>query len=132
MSSRRRLNEKTLEFKDIDPQLTATLPIPPTSASIENGKLKDTAANRALDPQITPQEVFSSKEIVERAFYTDEKSIVLCDEVKKALEFLIENKIEVDCVITSPPYYGQRDYKVKGQIGLEEHPQQYIDRLVEV
>lgn len=36
----------------------------------------------------------------------------------------------VDCVVTSPPYYGQRDYGVDGQIGLEIHPQQYIDRLL--
>lgn len=37
-----------------------------------------------------------------------------------------------DCIVTSPPYYGQRDYRVHAQIGLEEHPQQYIDRLVSV
>lgn len=36
----------------------------------------------------------------------------------------------VDCIVTSPPYYGQRDYGVEGQIGLEDHPQKYIDRLV--
>ncbi|MDU5535374.1 MAG: site-specific DNA-methyltransferase, partial [Anaerococcus sp.] len=28
-----------------------------------------------------------------------------------------------DCCITSPPYYGLRDYKVKGQIGREESPE---------
>lgn len=38
----------------------------------------------------------------------------------------------VDCCITSPPYYGLRDYGVEGQIGLEETPEEYIDRLVEV
>lgn len=38
----------------------------------------------------------------------------------------------IDCIVTSPPYYGQRDYGVSNQIGLEEHPQQYIDRLVSV
>lgn len=26
----------------------------------------------------------------------------------------------VDCVVTSPPYWGLRDYKVEGQIGLVE------------
>lgn len=36
----------------------------------------------------------------------------------------------IDCIITSPPYYGQRDYGVQGQIGLEEHPRQYLERLV--
>lgn len=38
----------------------------------------------------------------------------------------------VDCIVTSPPYYGQRDYGVRNQIGLEKHPQHYIDKLVEV
>jgi site-specific DNA-methyltransferase (adenine-specific) len=38
----------------------------------------------------------------------------------------------VDCIVTSPPYYGQRDYGVAGQIGLEQHPQHYIDKLVNI
>lgn len=33
---------------------------------------------------------------------------------------------------TSPPYYGLRDYGHAGQIGLEETPQSYIDKLVRV
>lgn len=28
----------------------------------------------------------------------------------------------IDCVVTSPPYYGLRDYGVAGQIGLEDTP----------
>jgi len=38
----------------------------------------------------------------------------------------------VDCIVTSPPYYGKRDYGVDGQLGLEEHPQIYINNLVEI
>lgn len=38
----------------------------------------------------------------------------------------------VNCCVTSPPYYGLRDYGHEGQIGLEETPQAYVDRLVEV
>lgn len=38
----------------------------------------------------------------------------------------------VHCVVTSPPYYGLRDYGVAGQIGLEASPDDYIDALVEV
>lgn len=34
--------------------------------------------------------------------------------------------------VTSPPYYGLRDYGVDGQIGLEETPDAYVARLVEV
>ncbi|NOT63527.1 MAG: site-specific DNA-methyltransferase [Acidobacteria bacterium] len=41
-------------------------------------------------------------------------------------------KASVDCIVTSPPYYGQRDYGVEGQVGLEVHPQEYIDRLITV
>ncbi len=36
----------------------------------------------------------------------------------------------VDTCITSPPYYGLRDYGAAGQIGLENSPQEYINRLV--
>jgi site-specific DNA-methyltransferase (adenine-specific) len=38
----------------------------------------------------------------------------------------------VHCVVTSPPYYGLRDYGVDGQIGLEESPEAYVARLVDV
>lgn len=35
-------------------------------------------------------------------------------------------------IVTSPPYYMQRDYGVDGQIGLEATPAEYVARLVEV
>ena len=38
----------------------------------------------------------------------------------------------VQTCITSPPYYGLRDYGHDGQIGLEESPAEYVTRLVEV
>ena len=38
----------------------------------------------------------------------------------------------VNCCVTSPPYYGLRDYGVSGQIGLEQTPDQYVAKLVEV
>lgn len=38
----------------------------------------------------------------------------------------------VNCCITSPPYYGLRDYGVSGQIGNEDTPEQYIEKLVSV
>ncbi|MBU1330911.1 MAG: site-specific DNA-methyltransferase [Gammaproteobacteria bacterium] len=38
----------------------------------------------------------------------------------------------VHCCVTSPPYYGLRDYGVDGQIGLEETPAEFIARLVAV
>lgn len=38
----------------------------------------------------------------------------------------------VNCVVTSPPYYGLRDYGCEGQIGLEDTPQAFIARLIAV
>lgn len=38
----------------------------------------------------------------------------------------------VNCIVTSPPYWGLRDYGVKGQIGLEETPDAFVARLVGV
>ena len=38
----------------------------------------------------------------------------------------------IDCCVTSPPYYALRDYGVDGQIGVEETPEKYIERLTEV
>lgn len=38
----------------------------------------------------------------------------------------------VNCVMTSPPYYGLRDYGIDGQIGLEESLDDYIESLLDV
>ncbi len=38
----------------------------------------------------------------------------------------------VQCVVSSPPYWGLRDYGVEGQIGLEKTPEEYVARMVEV
>jgi DNA modification methylase len=38
----------------------------------------------------------------------------------------------VQCCVTSPPYYGLRDYGTAGQIGLEETPEAYVAKLVDV
>lgn len=38
----------------------------------------------------------------------------------------------VHCVVTSPPYWGLRDYGVDGQIGLEATPAAFVARMVEV
>jgi len=38
----------------------------------------------------------------------------------------------VHCVVTSPPYWGLRDYGVEGQIGLEPTPALFLAKMVEV
>jgi DNA modification methylase len=43
-----------------------------------------------------------------------------------------EQGIKAQTCVTSPPYYGLRDYGHDGQIGLEETPEEYIKAMVEV
>lgn len=38
----------------------------------------------------------------------------------------------VHCVVTSPPYYALRDYGIKGQIGLEDTPEEFIRVMVDI
>lgn len=38
----------------------------------------------------------------------------------------------VDCCVTSPPYYGLRDYGIDGQYGLEATPAEFVARMVAV
>lgn len=55
---------------------------------------------------------------------------ILCGDALEQMQALPDRS--VDCCVTSPPYYGLRDYGVDGQIGLEQTPDEYIARLVEV
>jgi hypothetical protein len=78
-----------------------------------------TKANDALHPIIVAEEVFCSRELRKYAFYADDSALILNMDVNAALDILKAHKMIVNCVVTSPPFYGQRDYQVEGQIGLE-------------
>lgn len=58
------------------------------------------------------------------------ESILIEGEALNALHILPSNSVQ--CVITSPPYWGLRDYGIDGQIGLEDSMSQYINRLIEI
>lgn len=49
-----------------------------------------------------------------------------------SMQELVKAGTQVQTIVTSPPYYGLRDYGVEGQIGLESTPEEYIAKLVEV
>lgn len=51
-------------------------------------------------------------------------------DARKILEVLPDKSVH--CTVTSPPYYGLRDYGVDGQLGLEKTPEEYVSNLVEV
>ena len=38
----------------------------------------------------------------------------------------------IHCCVTSPPYWGLRDYGTSDQLGLEETPQEYVDNMVKL
>jgi len=50
-----------------------------------------------------------------------------------ALETLKQMEDEsINCCVTSPPYWGLRDYGVEGQLGLESTPEEYVENMVKV
>lgn len=55
---------------------------------------------------------------------------IIQGDVREALKTLPDKSIH--CCVTSPPYYGLRDYGVDGQVGLEVTPAEYVGRMVEV
>ena len=59
-----------------------------------------------------------------------DRDIILHGDIYACLDYLDDNSIAV--AITSPPYWKQRDYKFKGQIGQEKTPEEYIGRLVKI
>ena len=60
----------------------------------------------------------------------DIKDKIICGDVVEELKKFPDESI--DCVITSPPYWGVRDYGVEGQIGLEVDVDEYIGKMLEV
>lgn len=73
----------------------------------------------------------NKKIVVER-----EHSIALADQTiiqadaLTALRRLPSNSAR--CIVTSPPYWGLRDYGIEQQIGLEESMQQYLNKLIAI
>jgi len=58
------------------------------------------------------------------------KDQILCGGALEILRTLPDESVH--CCVTSPPYWGLRDYGVRGQIGLEPTPEEYVAKLVEV
>jgi len=56
--------------------------------------------------------------------------VIYCGDSLEILRTLPDTSAQ--CCVTSPPYWGLRDYGHDGQIGLEETPEQYVSRLVAV
>lgn len=57
---------------------------------------------------------------------------VIFGDCRDTMRDLAAQGVRVQCCVTSPPYYGLRDYSHPGQIGLEKTPAEYVAALVEV
>jgi DNA modification methylase len=55
---------------------------------------------------------------------------ILLGDVREQLKTLADESVH--CVVTSPPYFGLRDYGMPGQIGLEPSPAAFVEVMVEV
>lgn len=55
---------------------------------------------------------------------------VICGDAQRAVDSLDENSVH--CVVTSPPYFWQRDYGVEGQLGKEATIEGYVDAIQSV
>lgn len=55
---------------------------------------------------------------------------ILTGDVREMLQSLPAQSVQ--CVVTSPPYWGLRDYGIDGQLGLEETPDEYVRSMVTV
>lgn len=69
------------------------------------------------------------KKITSTHISLDDSLIIESDAIL-ALQKLPSDSVQ--CIVTSPPYWGLRDYGIDGQIGLEQQLQQYINKLVAV
>jgi len=55
---------------------------------------------------------------------------IVCGDALEMLKTLPDGSVH--CCVTSPPYWGLRDYGVDGQLGLEQTPEEYVENLVGV
>ena len=63
-------------------------------------------------------------------FYKDKSFRLYQGDCREVLRRLPKKKIQ--CCVTSPPYFGLRDYGHDDQIGREDTGEQFVDALVEV
>jgi DNA modification methylase len=62
--------------------------------------------------------------------FTQDGIDIYLGDCRSVLKELPEQSVQ--CCVTSPPYWGLRDYGVDGQLGLEQTPEQYVAEMVAV
>ncbi len=110
---------------------TSNAKVPRKDTAPNHFEPKQTKANAALRPQVAAPDAFRNSVLTKNAFYADDNVLIYNMDIREAMVHLAKAEIIVNCIVTSPPFYGQRDYGVDGQIGLEEHPSEFIASLVD-
>ncbi len=121
---------KSESLRTSDRSLVAHKRAPQKASVASRTEASTTKANVALRPQVALPDAFLHPILRRAAFYADENVLIFNMDVREAMAHLTKAGIIVNCMVTSPPFYGQRDYEVDGQIGLEEHPSEFIASLV--
>lgn len=63
-------------------------------------------------------------------YYKDDLATLYLGDCRDVLRSLPDESVQ--CVVTSPPYWGLRDYGVAAQLGLEGSPDEYVETIVDV
>ena len=63
-------------------------------------------------------------------YYQDDQTVLHHGDAASVLATLPDGS--ADCIVTSPPYFGLRDYGVDGQIGAEASPAEFVAAMVAV
>ena len=63
-------------------------------------------------------------------YWTGQGVKLYCGDAQEVLASLPDGSVQ--CVVTSPPYWGLRDYGGEGQLGLESTLAEYVEKMVQV
>jgi site-specific DNA-methyltransferase (cytosine-N4-specific) len=88
-------------------------------------RVADLDTEPLIQAPLWPNEVLTDLQLVSN--YRTNCTIVVGDARKVLTEFSDEH---FQCVVTSPPYWGLRDYGIEGQIGAEKNVDDYLADLV--
>ena len=61
---------------------------------------------------------------------TKDRCEIICGDALGELRKLPGESVQ--CCVTSPPFWGLRDYGTEGQLGLEKTPEEYVSKMVEI
>ena len=60
-------------------------------------------------------------------FYSDDQVTLFDGDALEVARHMDDGA--ADCIVTSPPYFGLRDYGIDGQYGLEASPAEYVETM---